>query len=453
MHSLPPLFRCLALLLLLVAGHPGRAQGPVNYADWKLEWAEEFNQATDTTALAARWRFAFPWGRNLLNNPETEYYSGVGVRVDAAGALNLVATRLQQPISYLGRELRYSSGMLLSHHPVDSLRPGSCPPDADGFSYGLFEVRCRQPADGSSFPAFWLWGGAPDEIDVFEANREQFSSTIHLGGHRGFWRPSRTRADECACFFHNTDPAGDLHEQYHTYGLAWMPNELVFYYDGVPIRHETRLVPAGCAMFVIVNLAMWNWSSRPADTLAVDYIRIYRPRRVPPPVAVVRRGGEAPQPELNWLPLEWQPGRLDPGRVQGWQARPARGNRLNLQLTDNLNPPCDVDLPLPVNGRWAPPWVVVDNVPAQRLAFEKTDSVAWRLADALGRVVAQGVAPGTAPWQPRWPALPPGSYVLHLRQGRAETTHPVQLLGRTARDAEPQEAWRRVRELPAELPE
>ena len=104
------------------------AQHRVNYNDWALEWAEEFNQPTDTVALLERWRFAYPWGRNLVHNPsDNEYYSGVGVRPDAAtGVLNLVGTRLKEPIRYWQKSLRYSSGMLISHHPVDSLRPAVC---------------------------------------------------------------------------------------------------------------------------------------------------------------------------------------------------------------------------------------------------------------------------------------------------------------------------------------
>ena len=152
----------LVLILLLVLGSGARsvqAQLRINYDDWRLEWAEEFNQPTDTVALSERWHYSFPWGRNLTGNPETEYYTGAGVRPDSGGVLHLVATRLAQPIPYWGKQLRYSSGMLMSHHPIDPLRPPPCPEVADGFSYGLFEVRCRQPGQGSVFPAFWLWGG------------------------------------------------------------------------------------------------------------------------------------------------------------------------------------------------------------------------------------------------------------------------------------------------------
>ena len=56
-----------------------------------------------------------------------------------------------------------------------------------------------------------------------------------------------------------------------------MPNEVTFYFDNIPIRRETRLLPNGCAMYFIVNLAMWNWASSVADTLAIDYVRVTGP--------------------------------------------------------------------------------------------------------------------------------------------------------------------------------
>lgn len=427
-------------LLLGLSSQHAHAQRRINYADWRLEWSDEFNQASDTVALADHWRFAFPWGRNLINNPETEFYTGAGVRADSGGVLHLVARKLDQPIPYLGKQLRYSSGMLMSHHPDDPLRPKSCPDPADGFSYGLFEVRCRQPARPNVFPAFWLWGGGPDEFDVFEGDRRSFGNTIHTDSP-GYWYPTRTHTDGCSCFFYDTDPAGDLHDQFHTYGLEWRPNEAVFYFDGYPIRRETRLLATGCAMYVIVNLAMWNWANIPGDTLHVDYIRVYRPRTLPDPVAVVRWGGLQPGSEYEWSPFDNKPGRGIEGRVQRWEARPQPDGRLALQLTDNLNAACDVILPLPVNNRWDPPWMVFDGLPDVRLRFLAPDSVTWQLADRWGRPLVAGTVAGTAEWRPRWPGLPPGHYALHLRQGAAMATQTVVVLGRGPLDAQPLPAW------------
>ncbi|GAA3957587.1 glycoside hydrolase family 16 protein [Hymenobacter antarcticus] len=438
----------IALLLVWHGVLPASAQQPINYADWHLEWAEEFNAPVDTLALTERWRFSYPWGRALANSIEVGYYTARELQA-SAGVLNMTLHRLAEPLVYRGRPLHYTASMLFSRHLIDSLRPANCHPE-EGFSYGLFEVRARQPASSTSAPAFWLFGGVPDEVDVFEADANVFSNTLHLAPG-GYWRPTRQQEQTCQCLFYNTDPAGNLHEQFHTYGVKWMPDGIVFYYDGVPIRHETRLLPAGCAMAVIVNMTALAWATHPADTLALDYIRIYRPRHLPPPVAVLRPGGDFPQSELAWLPAETQPGRPDQAMYQAWNLAPSprAAPRLALQLTDNYNPACDLFLPLPIAGRWAPAWTQIAGTPELRISIPKPDSVAWAVHDLLGRLVAGGTTAGGGTWRPRWAPLPPGAYAVHLRQGQASVVHPLTVLGRPDGSA-PTAIWR---ETPAPAPE
>jgi hypothetical protein len=64
----------------------------------------------------------------------------------------------------------------------------------------------------------------------------------------------------------------------------------------------------------------------------------------------------------------------------------------------------------------------------------------WVLYDQVGSEVLVGaIAPG-AEWRPYWPSLRPGSYRLWLRQGTAETVHPVVVLGRPVTSA-PDAGW------------
>ena len=166
--SLPASLRYL-LCCLLAAGlfwRPGGAAAQVLAADsvppadWHLALDEEFNASGDSSTLAARWRFAYPWGPTP-GGLEGEYYTGTEVHV-RGGSLLLTAHRLPRPRTVQhGRELLhlpYTSGMVYGRHPgPDSLRPAPCPPN-EGLSYGWFELRCRLPRDAGSFPAFWLYG-------------------------------------------------------------------------------------------------------------------------------------------------------------------------------------------------------------------------------------------------------------------------------------------------------
>ncbi len=433
--------RIISLLLLARASFlPAQAQGRVNYADWRLEWAEEFNAPLDTAVLAQRWRFSYPWGRSSTSSTENGYSTAEALHA-GNGVLNMTMQRRAEPRQYRSKVLHYDTPMLMSRHVVDPLRPNNCNPDDPGFSYGLFEVRARQPKSAGTGPAFWLYGGAPDEIDIFETSADLLTNNFHLVPGN-YWRPSRREDQTCQSVFYNTDPAGDLHEQFHTYGMSWLPNEVTFYFDGVPIRRETRFVPAGCSMSLILNIAAFTWAQTAADTLVVDYIRVYRPRQLPAVPAVQRPSGGFPQTELAWLPAEIPPGRPDQATHQTWQLapEPRQPRRLGLLLVDNYNPPRDLALPLPIAGRWAPTWYQTTGMPELRVLAPAPDSVHWTVRDLHGRAVAAGVAPGGDTWRPCWPTLPPGAYALYLRQGVSTAVQPLAIIARPAHSG-PSTAW------------
>ena len=412
------------------------AQERLDYNKWQLELAEEFDRPLDTLAMSTRWHFAYPWGRTLLNNAESQYYTATEVNTDSAGLLRLTARRAPAAIAYRGKSLRYTSGMLMSRYRNLEQLPAGCPPD-EGFSFGLFEVRCRQPRDPHAFPAFWLYGGVPDEIDIFEADAHHLSNNLILNLNNG-WRPTRQQGEACACYFYNPPEAtGNLAQQYHTYSLSWLPNEVIFYFDGIPIRRATRVLPTGCAMWLILNLAMWEWSTTTQDTLAVDYIRVYRSRQPLRP-AGQRPGAETPQSELAWLPAEQPPGRENAGSRQRWRVAPPhtgadsdKPSKLGLELTENLNPPCNLTLPLPAAGQWAPAWQLTVGIPAIEVIITGSDSLNWQLDDGLGRTLDQGAVAAGQSWRPKWSGLAPGAYVLHLRQGTAYRPHPLRVAYRT----------------------
>ena len=419
------------------------AQSKLRYNNWRLEWREEFNEPNDSSSLTNHWRFDYPWGRNLAAVPETEYYTGKQLQV-AQGQLFFLAQRLAAPRPYRGKRLAYNSGMLFSTYASakDSLRAPSCESAGDGFTYGLFEIRCRQPRDVGSFPAFWLYGTA-DEIDIFEATATQFSNNaiVRAGG---FWRAGKEISESRACYFYNTNPRHDLHSAFHTYGLAWQPGELIFYFDGHPIRRETQNTPLGCPMALIANLAVWNWAAPETDTLAIDYIRVYRPRTVTYPSVVQRPGGAGPTWDLAWLPFSEEPGRPDPAFRQHWQATPTSGRRLRLELLENTNPPADSYFALPHDSAaaWSPPWVMQYGSPALRISFSRSAPVEWTLRDAFDGIVLDGSLPANTEWRPSWPSLLPGFYRLWLRQGTHETVQSVVILGRPVRSA-PDSVWQR----------
>jgi len=75
----------------------------------------------------------------------------------------------------------------------------------------------------------------------------------------------------------------EFSEGFHTFGLSWKPEELLFYVDGVPRYRIIGENVSSQAMYLIVNLAIGGiWTGDPDATTAfpselkIDYIRAYR---------------------------------------------------------------------------------------------------------------------------------------------------------------------------------
>ncbi|MBH8558776.1 glycoside hydrolase family 16 protein [Hymenobacter negativus] len=423
----------LVARLAVVAGtaHGQAPPDTLRHANWQLYWANEFNTPGDSSVVAARWQFAYPWGRNL-GGSEGQYYTGEQVAVDSAGLLHLRARLRDTPRPYRARQLRYDSGMLFSRSGKDSLALVGCDNSRTGFTYGLFEIRCRLPRADASTSAFWLYG-APDEVDVFEAGgQEEITNNIILWNHE-FWRLGQPGiANEASqSFFHWTGP-GRLTDSLHTYAVSWQPQELVYYFDGVAIRHETRLLPLGCPLDVISNLGMYSWAQTRTASLDIDYIRVYKQPKgtvARPPVAPV-----APAPGILQFPHTTAGvlGAEPPEMRWRWQEHP--NQRPRLELVYNRNPHDFASLPLPVRGRWLAPLVAFNDADSPRHRVASPDSgrssLSWTLYDLCGQPVRSGQQLPAVAWELSWPALPPGAYSLRLRAGTHQVRQTVYQLGR-----------------------
>lgn len=102
------------------------------------------------------------------------------------------------------------------------------------FKYGYFESRIKIPKGMGFWSAFWAYGSGEkqgryinNEIDVFEfwkGNSEKLNSTIHY--------------DKKMCL--QSFKGEDFSEDYHTYGLLWLPHMIAFYLDDELFRVDRR---------------------------------------------------------------------------------------------------------------------------------------------------------------------------------------------------------------------
>ncbi|WP_421119915.1 family 16 glycosylhydrolase [Aquihabitans daechungensis] len=238
-------------------------------------WTVGFHDGFDGSSLdSERWGTCFWWaeddGCTILSNDEDQWYGPEQVRV-ADGRLHLSARPSES--AHHGRTFGYASGM------VSSGRPGDRPDDVAryAFTYGSVEVRFRTPAGGGLWPAVWMLPVTNEslpEIDLLEQYGDEptrASMTLHAQEDGEQVRNRRS-----------LDTA-DLTEGWHTVGVDWTEDRLVWFLDGTEVfRVEGDRVPRE-PMYLLANLAVGgNAGEPPADTrfpatLLIDEITVWRP--------------------------------------------------------------------------------------------------------------------------------------------------------------------------------
>ncbi|AUP79711.1 glycoside hydrolase family 16 protein [Flavivirga eckloniae] len=155
------------------------------------------------------------------------------------------------------------------------------------FKYGYFECRYKYAAAETTNNSFWLMtkgktqpkAGKRFEIDINEGhypneiNTNVHNHTDHVINEVG--KKISIRDPEALTF-----EGVDFSEEFHTYGLKWDENEMIFYLDGKEIR---RIANTFCFSEspIFLSLAIVEWYGTLTDavdgtSMKVDYVRYYK---------------------------------------------------------------------------------------------------------------------------------------------------------------------------------
>jgi beta-glucanase (GH16 family) len=212
-----------------------------------IRWAyidgDEFNGNELNTIM---WADSYPWGRNLYNNKELQWYSPNNNYDFSGNKIKLIVKEetVNERVTtwyddnYLledglpnKRQFDYTSGMVMSKRK---------------YKYGLFEISFRIPEGKGLWPAFWLYGPENAEIDVFEFKGEN-PNIIKTNHH---WTESGQ---------HNQNPkswtaTGSFADGFNNMMLEWGPGAMIWYLNGQEFNLEFHDYPH--AMWVIANIAV-----------------------------------------------------------------------------------------------------------------------------------------------------------------------------------------------------
>lgn len=173
------------------------------------------------------------------------------------------------------------------------------------FRYGFYEMRCMLPIHRGAFSAFWLFGPTDstyEEIDFFEwtmLGNEPYPQMDNIGNRYfvGIWyNPESNNYDESDGIGRaqyrghglvNTAEGGPLLSDWNVFGCEWSPTFVRWYLNGrlVHAYYKQDSIPQS-PMRLKVNYTIDAtavegdnplWLG--ADSLVIDYIRIYKLRR------------------------------------------------------------------------------------------------------------------------------------------------------------------------------
>lgn len=251
---------------------------------WNYFFGDEFS---NSDIIDEKWHRGYPWGG--LSIAEDEYADPNNLKLKN-GILELYANRSNELKKFPDWMIDSNAMKKYGKKLIDGKYPlkftGSAIWSKNPIRYGYFECRCKMPAGKGLWPAFWLYGGNPnDEIDFMELKGER-PNEIHVdvhcpercdGGYPGILGLPKNWGEWVKV-------SSNINQEWNIVSGIWMPGYVMFYLNGDPLAYFKGSFKN--SMNVIANLAVAvdGRAFKPgpdANTpfpakMEVDYIRVWK---------------------------------------------------------------------------------------------------------------------------------------------------------------------------------
>jgi beta-glucanase (GH16 family) len=251
---------------------------------WYLQENDEFNEEGLNTSL---WKTGYPWG-NYVYNIDLLYKAENVVFEN--GALSLITKKPQQQQVIIGEYIDTEYLKKKNKFPNEK---GEFTYDYSGgaissikqYKYGYFEIRFKANEEKGIWPAFWLYGGNPnEEIDFYEGKGER-ENQIHLDVHC-----PKGCEDYKGGFLNLKKNWGawvktkqSLAKDWNIISGEWQPNYVKFFFNGQPIGYYEGEFTTAQNLIINSAVAKNKEAFNPGpdektkfpNSFLVDYIRIW----------------------------------------------------------------------------------------------------------------------------------------------------------------------------------
>lgn len=155
------------------------------------------------------------------------------------------------------------------------------------FQYGYFECRYRYASETGTNNSFWLMTrssasepvqGKRFEIDI---NEGHYPNEVNTNIHNWSDVSVNSEGKKTHPSFHKSFQFEqlDFSKDFHTFGLEWNEQELIYYLDGKEIRREKNVF-CHSPVPILLSLAIITWAGEVSDKIdgtymEIDYVKVY----------------------------------------------------------------------------------------------------------------------------------------------------------------------------------
>lgn len=257
------------------------AQEGVNSTKWELIWEDNFN-FFDSVIWDVADNFDH-YGEVVVYSKENAYVQNGTLVLEVKEQTYSCPDWAIDPNWFCVRQFKtgepykYTSGLIESKGAYDT-------------QFSFIEARIKFPFQKALWPAFWTFAGSSvkepvnaAEIDIVEQVGELGSNTVTTNIHREYCDESHTSfkdgCPEIGDYFKIHKPRRYEWTEWHTYGVQWSEDKMIFYVDGKRIR---TIKNHGIIDPVKILLNVSIFSDKEVDTsllpqkMLVDYVRTYQ---------------------------------------------------------------------------------------------------------------------------------------------------------------------------------